>query len=150
MKQIFKMMFLFMCLCTFIGCSESPLGISEPPKQESKPVPTEYEVYCDLGINKYIAAGYSCNLQIVLFEYNDKDEIVKYNNWSNVKDGDRKVFQANERATKIVAKIELKASKNGYSDSFNQFVAQVFYLTPKSKISIKIDGNSRVTNTCPI
>ena len=139
-----------MCLCTLISCSESPLGANEPPKQNTEPLPTQYEVYCNIGLNKYIEAGYNTNLDIVFVEYNEENWGVDSYTWKNAKDGDTNTINAHKLAKKVVVRIKLTTFLNGNTHELNLYVAQVFHLIPESKISITIDGNSRVSDINPI
>lgn len=72
------------------------------------------------------------DLDITLFEYNEKDEIIDQKNINNVYTGYSTIFKANKNAEKV--KVYITAS-NGDISIYN-WVQQIFYLEKENNIDI--------------
>lgn len=144
MKKIFGVLLLGLSVVCFSSCEKS--GGDDVIPQTSK----TYTVTADMGIESLDAQyGTNSTLQLGLFEYNDLNEMINSQTWSNVQDNDTKTFTAHKLATKLVIYIELDTYYGDKHSELNEYVAQIYYLT-NNKTAIKIDGSTRVTKTHPL
>lgn len=131
---------------TFSSCSDD----DEPKPEQTK---NTYIIKSDLGVDKMAAEyGVIPTLTLVCLEYNDKNELVNTQTWTNVKDGNNKLFNANERCVKVVIRIELKANANanGETAELNRYVATVNYLNLNEQTFILLDSSTRISSYNPI
>ena len=146
MKGIFRLMLL--CAVMLVGCSHYD-DVYKPGFAGNSG--NSYTVNVDMGIEELDAKyGTSSTLSLTFFEYNDKNEMVNYKTWYNVKDNATKKLSAYKLATKIIAYIEMDSyiPQTGQTVEFNRYVAQVFYL--ENNMEIIIDGSTRVSEYHPL
>jgi len=120
----------------------------EPKLSQTK---TSYTITSDLGVDK-LAGEHAANASLTLLclEYNDRNELINTQTWDNVKDGAKKMFNANQRCVKVVIRIEVNASANGQSAKLIRYVSTIYYLELNKGISIKLDSSTRINSFNPI
>ena len=88
-------------------------------------------------------------LRLSILEFNNKNELINSQVWSNVSDNNPKTFTAHQLATKFIIYIELDSKYEDMVAEIHQYVAQVFHLTT-TNIDITIDGSTLITDVQPI
>lgn len=84
-------------------------------------------------------------IDITLFEYNDKDERVGQNNIDDVKKGYSETFVAGKNSKKV--KVYMVTKYNSISDY--TWVQQVYYLELSSNIDINLTNDIRINKNEP-
>ena len=84
-------------------------------------------------------------IDVTLFEYNDKEERIAQNSIEDIEDGFSKQFVANKNAQKV--KVYLTTRYN--SSSVYNWVQQVYYLEPGKDTKIEVTGTSIVGTSEP-
>lgn len=133
MKKIFGLLLLCAtCVFVFLSCSKD---------EDDKYVPGIVEKNTTYTF-RYSAesAPDGFNLDITLFEYNDKNEIVGQKTVNDVYQGYFKTFTANKNAKKV--KVYMVTSRG--DASVYTWVQQVFYLESGSNVTIDVTGDIRV------
>lgn len=144
MKKIFGLLLLLLVACVS-SCSKDDSGdsILDVPSGNT------YTVTANMGLSKLDAQyGSQSTMDIVFYEYNDKNEMIAYKLWENVKDNEVRSFSADQLATKLVIYIEMETILNGKKGELNEYVAQVFYLN--KQLYITLDGKTRVSKYSPL
>lgn len=88
---------------------------------------------------------YGYKLDITLFEYNEKDEIVSQKTIQDCRTGHRQDFTANN----LSEKVKVYASVSYESKSVYFWVQQVYYLTKNTNTFIEVNGTTRIGGTEP-
>lgn len=145
-----KLKFLSLVML-FIASSIALSSCSNDDEPAHETQKTIYIIKSDLGADKMaIEYGAKSYLTLLCMEYNDQSELINTQTWNNVRDGDNKWFDANERCVKVVIRIELKVEANGKTVEKIMYVATVNYLNLKDKTFILLDGNTRTSSYNPI
>ena len=84
-------------------------------------------------------------IEVTVFEYNDKDEAIHQSHMKNVRLGSTRKFTAKPNAQKL--KVYLETSSESQSDFF--WIQQVYYLEPGNNILIDITDDIRVGKVEP-
>lgn len=139
------LMFVFM-QASLTSCSNDKDEPDDPSKGEST-----YTVSVNFELAQIIGAS---NVQAVtdltFFEYNDKDELINYQDWYNVTDGSVKKFSANNLAKKITVLMVITAKNGSTTATLKRYSAQIYYLKQGENVNINLDGTLRVSSYNPI
>lgn len=130
-----KKLFGFMLLCATLV-----LSFSSCSKDDDSALTSTYTV-----IYSAPEPADGIEFNIIVFEYNDKDEIIHQNPIRNAYTGLTSQFTAMPNAQKLKVYLELK-----YADlNSSSWVQQIYYLEPGKNIEINITDDTRVGKVEP-
>lgn len=145
-EKILSLLLIFLGVTLFSACSNDK---DEPQMPTSKV--SSYTVTSDFNLAQLIGdPSISGTIDLTFYEYNDRDEIINYQEWENVKDGSTKKFTASKLAKKLTVFIKITAISGTQEVTLKKYSAQVYYLQEGSNINIRLDGNTRVSSYSPI
>lgn len=131
----------------FSACSDD----KDEPKQPKQQ--TTYTIKSNSSAHQ-IAQDYGLTAKVdyVIYEYNDSNELINFQDWKGIKDGaSSKTFVAHTRATKLVIRMDVRYSDGNKELNESMFVATIFYLNIDGNVVIDIDGETvRVSKYNPI
>lgn len=88
--------------------------LSSCSKEEEK----YYTIYYD------IISGYKCDVDMTIYEYNEKGEKINSHIWNNVEGEEEMTFTASSKAVKVKIHLDMVYTK----ERIKQWVQQVYYL----------------------
>lgn len=127
MKKILLIMAMILPMIALTACSDD---------DESKE--TTYTLKWDMDIS-------GGRVDVWMFEYNDKDEIVQNSIVDDIQNNHSESFKAKDNATKVKVKIKMSA----YGASKQQWIQQVYYLNAGGNVDININGDTLIGNKEP-
>lgn len=137
------MLVLFQAL--FTSCSDDK---DEPEVPTSKA--STYTVAVDFDFSQIAGTGVQTTTDLTFFEYNEKNEMVNYQDWKNAIDGTSRKFKASEHAKKLTIMLEVLANDGKNTATLKRYSAQVYYLKAGANTDINLDGTLRVVKYSPL
>jgi hypothetical protein len=129
MKKFFTYFFM---ICAFV--------LSSCSKDDDNENPTTYTFEYN-----YSGTSNLVTTDIMFFEYNNSNETIKSFGLTDCKFGLKKVFTADDNASKV--KVYIKWRTPSFTDS--KWINQVYYLKNKSNIKIALDENTIISTKEP-
>ena len=126
MKKILLIMAIILPMIALTACSDD----------ESKE--TTYTLKWDMDFS-------GGRVDVWMFEYNDKDEIVQNSIVDDIQSNHTESFKAKDNATKVKVKVKMSA----YGASKQQWIQQVYYLNAGGNVDININGDTLIGNKEP-
>ncbi len=132
-----KKLFGFMLLCATLALSVS--SCSKDDGDDSVLTSTYTVSYSSINPPDGV------EIDITVFEYNDKDETIHQSHMNNVRLGSTRKFTAKGNSQKL--KVYIETSSESQSTFF--WVQQIYYLEPGGNINIDITDDIRVGKVEP-
>lgn len=145
-----KIFYLVVALATLVFASCDSSEVDTTTKEKSTTYTISYTLDNSSLFDIYIALGASIKENIIISEYNDKNERVNIQDMENIQCGSKKTFTAHSLANKIALCYEVEMSYNGKTESSSQWVAQVIYLEKGTNINFTFNEETRVSSYCPV
>lgn len=137
MRKVLGLMLLCVALLfVFTSCS----NVEEYEDKDNSILSSTYTV-----LYSSVSPPDGVEIDITVFEYNDKDEAIHQNNLNNVRWGSGNKFTARKNSQKL--KVYISTSSESQSDFF--WIQQVYYLEPGNNILIDITDDIRVGKVEP-
>ena len=142
-KSLF-LLFIMAIIGTLSSCTDDWDTYPHPGSNPTKATYTVTEkIYSDNP------AMEETTIDITIFEYNEHNERIAYNDMKSCHYGETKTFTANKNAVKLKIAIKMTAHNGDEEASTSLWAATVFYLEQGGNIQITIDGNTRTSHYEP-